>query len=154
MPNTYTQLYIQFVFAVQNREALIKESIREEVQRYITGIATNNRHKMLAIYCMPDHAHIFLGLNPNQSISSLANDLKSNSSRWINSNKLCNYHFNWQEGYGAFSYHKSRIASLGKYIYNQQVHHKKRTFKEEYLDLLKEFDVEYNDQYLFNFFEE
>src|SRR5688500_9801173 len=107
MPNTYTQLYIQFVFAVLNRDALIKDPIREEIQKYISGIVKNNHHKLLAIYCMPDHAHVFIGLNPKQSISSLANDLKSNSSRWINSEKLCKHHFNWQEGYGAFSYHKS-----------------------------------------------
>ena len=154
MPNTYTQLYIQFVFAVLYRNAMIKESIREETQKYITGIVQNNGHKMLAIYCMPDHAHVFIGLNPKQSISSLANDMKSNSSKWINNNKLCKTQFNWQEGYGAFSYHKSRINSLGNYINNQPQHHKKRGFKEEYLELLREFEVDYDERYLFDFFEE
>jgi REP element-mobilizing transposase RayT len=153
MANTYTQLYIQFVFAVQNREALISEINRAEIQKYITGIAQNDRHKMLAIYCMPDHAHVLIGLNPRQSISSLANDLKSNSSKWINREKLSKFHFNWQDGYGAFSYHKSRISAIGNYINNQQLHHKKQNFREEYLDLLKEFDVDFNDQYLFEFFE-
>jgi REP element-mobilizing transposase RayT len=153
MPNTYTQLYIQFVFAVQHRDALITEPNREEIQKFFTGIARNNKHKMLAIYCNPDHAHVFVGLNPNQSISDLANDLKSNSSRWINQEKLCKFHFNWQNGFGAFSYHKSRISGLCNYINNQKEHHKKRSFKEEYLDLLKEFDVDYDEKYLFEFFE-
>ena len=153
MPNTYTQLYIQLVFAVQNREALISENIRKEIQKYITGIANNNKHKMLAIFCMPDHAHVFVGLNPNQSISKLANDLKSNSSKWINKEKLCKFHFNWQEGYGAFSYHKSMISTIGNYINSQNIHHKNRTFKEEYNELLKEFDVEFDEQYLFKFFD-
>ena len=153
MPNTYTQLYIQYVFAVLHRDAMVKESFREELQKYITGIAKNNGHKMLAIYSMPDHTHILLGLNPNQSISSLANDLKSKSSKWINSRRLSKHKFNWQEGYGAFSYDKNRIHSVGNYINNQEIHHKKKTFKEEYLDLLKEFDVEFEQQYLFEFFD-
>ena len=153
MANTYTQLYVQFVFAVQHREALIKESIREEIQKYITGIARNNGHKMLSIYCMPDHAHVFVGLKPTQSISSLASDLKANSAKWINTQRLCKFHFNWQEGYGAFSYHKNLISTVGNYIDTQPQHHQRRSFKEEYLDLLREFDVDYNDQYLFEFYE-
>ena len=153
MPNTYTQLYIQFVFAVKHRDALITESLREPVQKYITGIVQNNRHKLLSIYCMPDHTHVFLGLNPAQSISSLAADMKSNSAKWINSEKLCKFHFNWQDGYSAFSYHKDLIPVIGKYVDNQKEHHKKKTFREEYLDLLREFDVEYDDRYLFEFFE-
>ncbi|MBK8831271.1 MAG: IS200/IS605 family transposase [Saprospiraceae bacterium] len=153
MPNTYTQLYIQIVFAVQNRAALIHEPIREEIQKYLTGIVKNNQHKMLAVFCMPDHAHVFVGLNPNQSISSLANDLKSNSSRWINSEKLCRYHFNWQNGYGAFSYHKGMLSTICNYINTQKEHHQRRSFKDEYLDLLHEFDVDFNEQYLFEFFE-
>jgi REP element-mobilizing transposase RayT len=127
--------------------------MHNEVEKYITGIAKNKRHKLLAIYCMPDHAHVFIGMNPTQSISQIANDLKSNSSRWINEEKLCKYHFNWQEGYGAFSYHKSMISTIGNYIANQSTHHRGRSFKEEYLDLLKEFDVEFNEQYLFDFFD-
>ncbi len=154
MPNTYTQLYIQFVFAVKYRNTLIREPIRDEVQKYISGIARAKGHKLLAIYCMPDHTHILLGLNPNQSISNLANDLKSNSSKWINEKKLTPIHFNWQEGFGAFSYHKKMITTICHYIETQPDHHKKRSFKAEYLDLLKEFDIEYNDQYLFDFFEE
>lgn len=154
MPNTYTQLYIQFVFAVQNRDAMITEAIRNDVQKYITGIATKKEHKMLALYCMPDHTHIFVGLNPSQSISSLAGDLKSNSARWLNQEKLCKFEFNWQEGFGAFSYHKKMISTIGNYIYNQADHHKKESFKKEYLGLLKEFDVSYNEAYLFHLFDE
>ena len=153
MPNTYTQLYIQLVFAVQHRDALIKESFREELQKYITGIAQNKKHKMLAVYCMPDHTHVFLGLHPNQSISSIANDLKTNSSKWINENKFTKFKFHWQEGYGGFSYHKSRLSSLVNYIRTQPEHHAKKSFKEEYLDLLKEFDIDFNDQYLFEWLE-
>jgi REP element-mobilizing transposase RayT len=153
MPNTYTQLYIQFVFAVQHRKAMIQEPIREEIHRYLTGIANNNGHKMLAVYCMPDHAHIFVGLNPNQSISSLANDLKSNSSKWINEKKLFRYKFNWQNGYGAFSYHKGMLSTICQYIETQPEHHQKWSFQDEYLNLLREFDVDFNDHYLFEFFD-
>ena len=153
MANTYTKLYIQFVFAVKNRDALIRESLRENLQMYLTGIVRNNRHKLLSVYCMPDHAHIFVGLNPDQSISSLASDLKSNSSKWINSNKLSKFHFNWQDGFGAFSYHRDLLPVVGHYIENQVDHHKKKTFKEEYLELLSEFEVEYDERYLFEFFE-
>ena len=153
MPNTYTQLYIQFVFAVQNRTALIQGPIREEIQKYLAGIANKNGHKMLAVYCMPDHAHLFIGLNPNQAISSLANDLKSNSSKWINEKKLFRYKFNWQNGYGAFSYHKRMLSTICHYIDTQPEHHQKRNFRDEYLDILMEFDVDYTDQYLFEFFD-
>jgi len=153
MPNTYTQLYIQFIFAVQHRDALIKESFREELQKYMTGIAQDKKHKLLSIYAMPDHAHVLVGLNPVQSISSLASDLKSNSSKWINENRKSKFHFNWQEGYGAFSYNKEMMYVVANYIQHQKEHHKKKTFKEEYLSLLHEFDVEYNSDYLFDFFE-
>ncbi len=153
MANTYTQLYIQFVFAVENREALIKESIRDEVQKYLTGIAQNKGHKMLAVYCNPDHTHVFLGLKPEQSISSLANDLKVNTSKWLNERGLCKHKFNWQAGFGAFSYHRSMLSTIGNYVNNQKEHHKKRSFKDEYLDLLHEFDIAFEDQYLFNFFD-
>ena len=150
MPNTYTQLYIQFVFAVRNRESLVRESFREELHKYLTGIAQNHKHKMLAVYCMPDHAHVFVGLNPVQSISSLANDLKSNSSRWINENRLCPYDFHWQEGFGAFSYHRNKVDTICRYIQNQEEHHRKKKFSEEYQELLKEFEIDYNEKYLFD----
>src|SRR5688572_979546 len=149
MPNTYTQLYVQIVFAVKNRNALISESFREELQKYTTGIVQNNKHKMLAIYCMPDHTHIMVGLNPAQSISSLVNDIKSNSSKWINEHKKLQFSFNWQDGYGAFSYDRNRLYTTIDYINKQKQHHAKFNFKEEYLQLLKDFDIDYHEQYLF-----
>ncbi len=153
MANTYTQLYIQFVFAVQNRDAIIKEPAREEIQKYLTGIAQNKGHKMLAIYCNPDHTHILLGLKPDQSISNLANDLKVNSSGWINKQGLCKYRFNWQPGFGAFSYHKQLIPVVANYIFNQKKHHENTSFKKEYVELLREFDITFTAQYLFEFFD-
>ena len=149
MPDTYTQLYIQFVFAVKFRDNLIRETSRDQIEKYLTGIARSNKHKMLSIYCMPDHTHILIGLNPVQSISSLANDLKSNSSKWINSQKLCKHHFNWQEGYGAFSYSHSQISYVYDHILNQERHHAKQTFQAEYLDFLKKFEIEHDVRYLF-----
>lgn len=153
MPNTYTQLYIQFVFAVKHRDALIMESFREELQKYLTAIVQLNHHKMLSIYVMPDHAHVLVGLHPGQSISMLANEMKANSSKWINDHKKSRFHFNWQEGYGAFSYNKEMMYTVANYIQGQPEHHKKKSFKEEYLQLLHEFDVAFNDQYLFDFFD-
>ncbi|NJN24785.1 MAG: IS200/IS605 family transposase [Cyclobacteriaceae bacterium] len=149
MPNTYTQLLIQFVFAVKNRDALINEPIRPDVEKYISGIIKNNNHVLLAQYCMPNHCHILVGFNPIQSISDLAKDIKSNSSKWINENKFTPFKFNWQEGFGAFSYSKSQLDVVANYILNQKEHHKKKTFKEEYLDFLQKFNVDYNEKYLF-----
>lgn len=153
MPNTYTQLIIQFVFAVKNRDSMINENIRSMVEKYIAGIITNNNHVLLAQYCMPNHCHILLGLNPIQSISDLAKDIKSNSSKWINENKLIPFKFNWQEGYGAFSYSKSHLNTVINYILKQKEHHKKKTFKEEYIEFLEKFNVEYNEKYLFRWIE-
>lgn len=153
MSNTYTQLYIQLVFAVKFREALITESIRDGLQKFLTGIAQNNKHKMLAVYCMPDHTHVLVGLHPTQSISGLAADLKSNSSRWLNETKQIRHQFNWQEGYGAFSYHKSRLPGMINYVLTQNEHHKKKSFRDEYLGLLNEFDIGYDEKYLFTWLE-
>lgn len=150
MPNTYTQLLIHLVFAVKNREALINENIRPDIEKYIAGIIKNNNHVLLTQYCMSDHCHILIGLNPNQSISDLVREIKSNSSKWINDNKHTPFKFNWQEGYGAFSYSKSQLDTVVNYILNQKEHHKKRTFKKEYLDFLEKFNIQYDDQYLFD----
>ena len=150
MANTYTQLYIQIVFAPKYRQNLIREEIREELQKYITGIVQNRKNKMLAIYCMPDHVHILVGLNPDVSISSLARDIKANSSKFINENKLIKGKFSWQEGFGAFSYSKSAYPAVINYINNQPEHHRIKTFKEEYLALLAEFDIDYYEKYLFD----
>lgn len=149
MPNTYTQLYVQFVFAVQNRTPLIKEDIRVPIEKYMYGIITQMKHKMLAIYCMPDHCHILVGMHPSHSVSDLARMIKSNSSKWINAEKLTRPTFRWQEGYGAFSYAKSQKEQVIKYILKQPEHHKKKSFQEEYLDFLRKFEVEYDERYVF-----
>ena len=149
MANTYTQLYIQLVFAVQGRANLLPKNHKEELHRYITGIVQERNHKMLAINCMPDHTHIFIGLKPTQSISDLMRDIKTNSSTFISNKKFVKGKFNWQQGYGAFSYSHSHIDAVVKYILNQEEHHKKKTFKEEYLSFLKKFAIEYDEKYLF-----
>ncbi len=153
MPNTYTQILIQYVFAVKHREAVIKDDIRIPLEKYISGIISNNKHKLLAIYCMPDHCHILVGLNPSQSLSDLARDIKSNSTKWLNENKYTEYKFQWQEGYGAFSYARSQLDTVVNYILNQPEHHYKKTFKEEYLDFLLKFNIQYDSKYLFNWLE-
>jgi REP element-mobilizing transposase RayT len=151
MPNTYTQLYIQFVFAVKNREASINQSWKNDLYKYITGIVQNNKSKLIAINGMSDHIHIFIGYKPSVSIPDLVKDIKVASTLWINENKLCKYRFAWQEGYGAFSYGQSQIDLVYKYILNQEVHHQKKTFKEEYIDFLKNFNIDYEEKYLFDF---
>lgn len=153
MPNTYTQIYIHIVFAVKNREYRINEAIREDVQKYLTGIIQNRKHKLLAVYCMPNHTHILIGYNPEQSLSDLVRDVKASSSKYINEKKLSKEKFNWQEGYGAFSYSKSQIDRVIKYINNQPQHHSKKSFREEYLEILKKYEIEYDEKYLFNWLE-
>ena len=148
MANTYTQIYIHAVFAVQNRLLLIQKQWEDELQKYITGIVTNKGHKLLQIGGMPDHVHLFLGMNPTQSLSNLMQDIKSGSSYWINQKQLVMGKFSWQEGYGAFSYGKSQKESVIKYIQRQEDHHKKRDFAEEYLELLKLFDVAFDEKYI------
>lgn len=154
MPGTFTQLYIQLVFAVQGRQSLIHSSFKDELYKYITGIVQNNRHKMLAINGMPDHIHIFIGLKPYMAIADLVRDIKSNSSGFIKEKNFVKGQFRWQEGYGAFSYSHSHIDKVVKYVHNQEVHHNKKTFREEYTELLKKFKVEYNEQYLFEFMDD
>jgi putative transposase len=149
MANTYTQIHIQAVFTVQDRNSIILNSWKDELYKYITGIIQNNKHKLLAINGMPDHIHILLGLRPSQSFSDLMQDIKGNSSKWINEKRLVRGKFSWQEGYGAFSYSKAEIPYIVQYINNQKEHHSKRSFLEEYLDLLKEFEIEFDDHYIF-----
>jgi putative transposase len=153
MPNTYTKLYIQFVFAVKARNALIGKEWKTDLYKYITGIVQNNNSKMLAINGISDHIHIFTGYKPSVSIPDLVKDIKVASSLWINDNKLSKFRFNWQEGYGAFSYNHSHIDRVCKYIANQEMHHRKQTFRQEYLGFLKKFGVEYEEKYLFDFFD-
>ena len=149
MANTYTQIHIQAVFSVQNRQCIISDSWKNELYKYITGIIKNNKHKPLAINGMPDHIHILFGLRPAQSISDLLQDIKGSSSKWINEKKFVKRKFSWQEGYGAFSYRKSDIPQIINYIRNQQEHHRRKSFTEEYLELLKEFNIDYDERYIF-----
>jgi len=149
MPNTYDQIYIQTIFSVQNRISLISDEWRERLNRYITGIVQKNGHKLLAVGGMPDHVHLFFALRPAQSVSDLMQDIKGDSSRWINENGLVDGKFSWQEGYGAFSYSRSQIDTVVKYIKNQPQHHKQKTFIEEYKDFLKAFEIEYDEKYIF-----
>ncbi|RTL56100.1 MAG: IS200/IS605 family transposase [Sphingobacteriales bacterium] len=149
MPNTYTQLHIQFVFAVKYRVALIHPDWKERLHQYITGIIQQNEHKLLQINSMPDHIHIFIGMRPNQSISSLVQNIKSESTKWIKENGFCKSPFTWQEGYGAFSYSKSHVPNVIHYIQNQEQHHQKKTFLEEYVEFLKAFEIDYDEKYIF-----
>jgi len=149
MANTYSQIYIHIVFTVQGRQNLIPKKYREELHRFITGIVTKRNQKLLAIFAMPDHVHVLVGMNPSISISDFARDIKAGSSKFI-SDKGWLGKFNWQLGFGAFSYSKSQIDNVVKYINNQEEHHKKITFKEEYLDMLEKFEIKYDEKYLFD----
>jgi len=149
MANTYTQLYIQIVFAVKHREGIIASHWKDELYQYITGIIRNNKHKLISINGMYDHVHILVGIHPAQSVSDLIQDIKANSSKWINEKKFIKGKFEWQSGYGAFSYGKSQIKMVVEYIENQEKHHAKKTFKEEYLEFLQKFEVEYDEKYIF-----
>ena len=152
MPNTYTQLYIQFVFAVKHRESLIKREWKDDLYKYVTGIVQNNKCKMLAVGGMPDHIHIFIGYKPTIAIPDLIKDIKLASGSWINDNRLTSHRFNWQEGYGAFSYRLRDVDDICRYIQNQEAHHKGISFKDEYVGLLKDFAIEYDEKYLFDFY--
>lgn len=149
MPNTYTQIHLQFVFAVKYRAAVIQDSWRERLHQYMTGIIQANKHKMLQINSMPDHVHILIGMRPQQSIAELMMITKSETSKWIKEQGFCNTPFAWQEGYGAFSYGKSQVPNVIQYIQNQKEHHKKETFLQEYQRLLKAFEIEYDERYIF-----
>ncbi len=150
MANTFTQMYIQVVFAVKGRQNLIAEKYRNEIEKYICGIIKNNKSKALAIYCNPDHIHVLLGIHPSISVSNMLRDIKANSSKFVNDKKWFKGKFRWQEGYGAFTYSKSQIDAVVKYILNQPLHHKKITFKEEYLKILNDLEIQFDEQYLFD----
>lgn len=153
MANTYSQIYVQIVFAVKGRENLITEKLRNEIEKIICSIVTDNNSKPLAVYCNPDHTHILVGLHPAISVSKMAEAIKSGSSGWINREKRMVGKFSWQVGYGAFTYSKSQLNDVIKYILNQPEHHKKKTFKDEYLDFLNKFDISYDSKYLFEWLE-
>lgn len=147
--NTYTQIHIQIVFAVKFRNSQIKTEWKEELYKYITGIIQNKKHKLLAINGMPDHIHILIGMRPNQSLSDLVSEIKSNSSKWINEKRFLPYRFEWQDSFGAFSYGKSQIDKVIQYINNQEQHHSKKSFVQEYKDFLEAFGIEYEKKYIF-----
>lgn len=150
MANTFTQIHLQIIFAVQNRLSLIHPSWKDELYKYITGIVQSHDHKLMAINGMPDHVHLLIGLRPNQSVSNLLQDIKGDSSKWINQRRFIKGKFQWQEGYGAFSYSKSHVPAVIEYIHNQESHHQRRSFMEEYKEFLERFEVPYEERYIFH----
>lgn len=152
MPNTYSQLFVQLVFAVKGREAAIAEPLREPLQQYIAGIVRQQGQKLLAIYCMPDHLHLLIGMEPTCCLSDLVREIKRSSTVYIKNELRPGRAFYWQEGFGAFSYAKSQVDVVCRYIHNQPTHHRKRTFRDEYLDFLQKFEVEYDERYLFEWY--
>ena len=153
MADTYSQIYIQVVFAVKNREALIRPDWEEELYKYITGIVQNKEQKMLAINGTHNHIHFMIGMKPTCCLSDLIREIKKSSNSFIKEKKFTRYNFQWQEGFGAFSYSHSQITNVIKYIENQKEHHSKKTFKDEYLAFLKAFEIEFKNEYLFEWLE-
>ncbi len=153
MPSTFSQIYIQIVFAVKGRNSIINSSWEEELYKYITGIVQNKGQKMLAINGMPNHIHIFIGMKPSCCLSDLVREIKKSSNTFIKEKQFTKYKFEWQEGYGAFSYSHSALDNVIKYIKNQKEHHKIKTFKEEYVDFLEKFEVQYKEEFLFDWIE-
>ncbi|MBE0637425.1 MAG: IS200/IS605 family transposase [Bacteroidales bacterium] len=154
MADTYSQCYFHLVFAVKHRNALIRKPWKNDLEKYITGIVQNHGHKLIAIGTMPDHIHIFIGYNLNHLIPKLVEEIKTSSNKWIKENELSNFKFDWQKGYGSFTNSKSQLDRVVKYILNQETHHKKKTFREEYLNILKNNEIEHKDEYLFEFFDD
>lgn len=154
MANTYTQIHFQLVFAVKHRQALIQKSWRERLHTYITGIVQNNGHKMLQINSRPDHIHILIGYRPSQSLPKLVEEIKTSSNAFINDNKLSQFQFAWQNGYAAFSYSRSQVSAVATYIERQDEHHREKLFREEYLEMLKKAEIEFEEKYLFDFWED
>ena len=149
MANTFTQIHLHFVFAVKYRNGLIQKTWKARLYEYIIAIVKNKGHKLLAINGMPDHVHMLVGFRPSESISAFMQDVKANSSRWINEHKLAIGKFEWQEGYGAFSYSKDQIPKVATYIQNQEEHHKTTSFLQEYVAFLREFEVDYDTKFIF-----
>lgn len=150
MADTYTQLYVHFVIAVKGREYDISPKWEDRLYQYIIGIITNKQQTVIAINGMPDHLHLLVGIKPTMLIADLARDIKSGSSKFINENNLAAGKFYWQEGYGAFTVSHTQLKIVSNYIANQKEHHKKTPFREEYLELLKKYDIEYNEAYIFD----
>ncbi len=154
MANTYSQIYIHGVFAVQGRGNLIHKNLKDELHKYICGIINNKDRKVYAINGMPDHVHVLISIRPNVLISDLMRDIKAGSSGWINTHKKILGKFSWQEGFGAFSVSQSQLDTVIAYINNQEIYHQKSTFKQEYIGLLKAYNIEYNDKYVFDWIED
>ena len=153
MAGTFSQIYIQVVFAIQGRQNLLQKEWRQEVFKYMAGIIKNKGQKPIIINGVEDHVHVFVGLKPSMALSDLVRDIKNNSSNFINDHKWVAGKVNWQEGYGAFSYSHSQIEAVYNYIEHQEQHHARQTFKDEYLDLLKKFEIEHDPKYLFDWVE-
>ena len=153
LANTFSQIYIQTVFAVSNRQSLIKTEFKEDLYKYITGIVINQGQKLISINGVLDHVHILLGLKPAMALADLVREIKADSSNFINKERFVHGRFSWQEGYGAFSYGHSQLNSIIRYIQNQERHHSRRTFRTEYLTLLKKFDIAFEEKYVFEFIE-
>ncbi len=149
MAGTFSQIYIQYVFAVKGRENLLQKPWKDEVFKYIAGIIKEKNQKAIIVNGVTDHVHVFVGLKPSMNISDLVRDIKNNSSKFINEQRFLKGKFSWQEGYGAFSYAHSQIESVYQYILKQEEHHMKKTFKGEYLDFLQKFKIDYSEKYLF-----
>ena len=153
MANTFSQIYIQTVSAVNGRLSLITKDFKYDLHKYITGIVTKQNQKLIQINDMSDHLHILIGLRPSMALSDLMRDIKADSSEWVNRKKLARGKFGWQEGFGAFSYGHSQLDTVVRYIQNQEAHHEKKTFQNEYLGLLRKFEVEFKDEYVFEFYD-
>jgi len=154
MGDTYVQAYFHLVFAVKNRKALIKKEWKNDLEKYITGIVQNHKHKLLAIGTMPDHIHIFIGYNLSQTIPDLIEDIKTSSNQWVAKERLSYHPFSWQKGYGAFTHSHSNIDTVVKYVLNQEKHHQNKSFREEYIEMLEKYEVLYKKEYLFHFFDD
>lgn len=149
MANTYSQLYPHLVFAVKGRQSLIQPDWKETLYKFIAGIISNQKQKLMIIIGMPDHVHILIGINPDKSISELVRDIKSHSSSFIREQGFVKGRFEWQEGFGAFSVSQSQVPKLILYIQNQELHHKKRSFQSEYLEFLQDYEIDFKPEYLF-----
>jgi len=154
MSGTFSQIYIQVVFAVKGRDAGIGKDWEERFYQYITGIIRTKEQKLIAIGGTSNHIHIFIGMKPSCCLSDLVREVKKSSNEFVKDNKLCKYKFSWQEGFGAFSYGHSQIDAVVKYVLNQKEHHRKITFKEEYIKFLKKFEIEHDEKYLFEWYNE
>ena len=153
MANAFSQIYIQYVFAVKGRENMIKPAFQDELYKYIAGIVNGKEQKSLAVNGMPDYMHVLVGLEPSMSIADLIRDIKNNSANFINDNHFLKHKFSWQEGYGVFSYSQSNFGNVIDYIKNQKEHHRKKTFRQEYLGFLKKFEIPFEEKYLFEFYD-